>query len=138
MTELCLRSKAHWGYDDAFIAACRAELTIDPGDIHPEHMRVAVVDDLVAGYVELERNGRDLFLDKLYIEPTFLGQGVGRALMEWATAQAASWDHDSMIIEADPSAVGFYRRMGARDAGTAPSGSIPGRWLPRLVLELPD
>jgi hypothetical protein len=26
LTALALRSKAHWGYDDAFMEACRAEL----------------------------------------------------------------------------------------------------------------
>ena len=28
LTELCLRSKAVWGYDAAFMAACRIELTL--------------------------------------------------------------------------------------------------------------
>jgi hypothetical protein len=41
-----------------------------------------------------------------------------------------------MIIEADPDAAPFYRRLGARDAGLAPSGSIAGRMLPKLVVEL--
>jgi hypothetical protein len=41
-----------------------------------------------------------------------------------------------VFIEADPDAAPFYRRMGARDAGLAPSGSIAGRMLPRLVFEL--
>jgi hypothetical protein len=39
-------------------------------------------------------------------------------------------------IEADPDAVRFYQRMGARLAGSAASGSIPGRTLPRLILDL--
>ncbi|MEE8545291.1 MAG: hypothetical protein V3T29_05715 [Alphaproteobacteria bacterium] len=30
LTDLALRSKAHWGYDAAFMAACRAELTVTP------------------------------------------------------------------------------------------------------------
>jgi hypothetical protein len=42
----------------------------------------------------------------------------------------------TMVIEADPDAVGFYRRLGAVDYGTAPSGSIPGRLIPRLKLRL--
>jgi hypothetical protein len=28
LTELALRSKAHWGYDEAFMASCREELTV--------------------------------------------------------------------------------------------------------------
>jgi hypothetical protein len=30
----------------------------------------------------------------------------------------------------------FYRRMGAYDVGQAPSGSVPGRMLPKLVMNL--
>jgi hypothetical protein len=41
-----------------------------------------------------------------------------------------------MAIEADPDAAPFYRRMGAKDSGFAPSGSIPGRMLPKLIKEL--
>jgi hypothetical protein len=41
-----------------------------------------------------------------------------------------------MIIEADPDAAPFYRLMGARHTGFAPSQSIPGRMLPRLLMEL--
>ena len=38
---------------------------------------------------------------------------------------------------ADPFAAPFYRRMGMADVGMAPSGSIPGRMLPRLAMPLP-
>jgi hypothetical protein len=41
-----------------------------------------------------------------------------------------------MVIEADPGAAAFYERMGARHAGLAPSQSIAGRLLPRLLVEL--
>ncbi len=41
-----------------------------------------------------------------------------------------------MTIEADPDAAPFYRRLGARDTGLVPSGSIAGRWLPKLIVEL--
>lgn len=30
---LCLRSKAHWGYDAAFMRVCAAELTLTAADI---------------------------------------------------------------------------------------------------------
>ena len=35
-------------------------------------------------------------------------------------------------LDADPHAVGFYEHMGAKVIGEAPSGSIPGRMLPRM------
>ena len=41
-----------------------------------------------------------------------------------------------MMIDADPGAADFYRRMGAVDDGVIASTVIPGRFLPRLKLEL--
>ena len=40
LTRLALTSKAVWGYDASFMAACRAELTITPQGIsrHPTHL----------------------------------------------------------------------------------------------------
>jgi hypothetical protein len=43
-----------------------------------------------------------------------------------------------MRIEADPHAEAFYLGRGARCVGTAPSGSIPGRMLPLLEIDLSE
>jgi hypothetical protein len=48
----------------------------------------------------------------------------------------ATWGAARMTIEADPDAAPFYRHLGARDIGLAPSGSIAGRVLPKLALDL--
>jgi GNAT superfamily N-acetyltransferase len=133
---LCLRSKAVWGYDDAFMAACRTELTLHPDELRTTHLQVAERDGTVAGLVQLKVVDGDADLMKLFVEPALLGSGVGRLLFEWATARARSLGAVRMIIEADPGAVTFYQRMGARHAGFAPSQSIPGRMLPRLQMEL--
>jgi hypothetical protein len=42
----------------------------------------------------------------------------------------------SLEVHSDPHAVEFYRRRGARLVGTIPSGSIPGRVLPLLRIDL--
>jgi hypothetical protein len=38
--------------------------------------------------------------------------------------------------DADPDAAPFYRKMGAYDVGQAPSGSVPGRMLPKFAMNL--
>ena len=35
-------------------------------------------------------------------------------------------------LDSDPHAVGFYEKMGLKVKGWSPSGSIPGRLLPRM------
>ena len=136
LSELCLRSKAVWGYDDAFMAACRAELTLQPNELQSTHLQVAAVETVLAGLVQIKVTDEDADLLKLFVEPNRLKSGIGRLLLDWATARAKSLRALRLIIEADPDAVAFYQRMGAHLAGSAPSGSITGRRLPRLILDL--
>jgi GNAT superfamily N-acetyltransferase len=134
--ELCLRSKAVWGYDDAFMTACRAELTLCPDELQSTHIQVAERGSTVVGMAQVNVTGTDAYLLKLFVEPALLGSGVGRLLFEWATAKARGLGAVRVIIEADPGAAPFYEHMGARYAGSAHSQSIPGRMLPRMQIEL--
>jgi len=134
--ELCLRSKAIWGYDDAFMTACQNELTLRPDELQSTHLQVAERDSTVVGLAQVKVTDSDADLLKLFVEPALLRSGVGRLLFEWATARARGLGAVRMIIEADPDAAPFYERMGARYAGFAPSQSIPGRMLPRMQMGL--
>jgi GNAT superfamily N-acetyltransferase len=133
---LCLRSKAVWGYDDAFMAACRTELTLHAGELRTTHVQVAERDAMLVGLAQLKVTGGDAELMKLFVEPALLGSGIGRLLFEWAMERARALGAARITIEADPGAVPFYERMGAHRAGFAPSQSIPGRMLPLLQVEL--
>jgi GNAT superfamily N-acetyltransferase len=125
-----------WGYDNDFMEACRGELTLDPRDLRSSSIAVAEKDGKIVGVAQVKVVGREADLLKLFIEPTILRSGVGRTLFVWAIGQATSRGANRLVIEADPDAVPFYRRMGAEDCGLAPSGSIAGRMLPRLVKRL--
>ena len=136
LTELCLRSKAVWGYDEDFMRACRNELTLRPEELETSHFQVAERDRIAIGLAQIKMVGRDADLARLFVEPALLGAGFGRLLFEWAAATARNLGADGITIEADPGAAPFYERMGARQVGFAPSQSIPGRMLPLLRLEL--
>ena len=136
LSALCMRSKAHWGYDDAFVAACRAELTLGLHDLGENLLRVAEQEGAPVGVAQISLQGGWAELEKLFVAPAHIGCGVGRALFEWAAQAARGSGATSMNIESDPAAAPFYRRMGAHDAGTAPSTAIAGRELPRLILTL--
>jgi GNAT superfamily N-acetyltransferase len=136
LTDLCLRSKAVWGYDEAFMQACRSELTLTASNLQSSYLKVAEMGGRLVGVAQVTVKGEHAELDKLFVEPTCLRSGAGKALLEWATTTASDSGAATMVIEADPGAAGFYRRMGAVDDGTAPSRSILGRLLPRLKLRL--
>jgi GNAT superfamily N-acetyltransferase len=134
LTDLCLRSKAVWGYDAAFMEACRAELTISAQDI--AGIQVAVQDGRVIAMAQLAHHGRIADIDKLFVDPDVLKSGAGRALFAWCVETARGGGAVALTVVADPDAAGFYRRMGMRDDGWEASGSIPGRKLPKLQMAL--
>ena len=136
LTDLCLRSKAVWGYDRRFLEACRSEITLTPAYLRSPGLQVAELDGRVIGVVEVTSTGKDAELAKLFVEPDKLRTGVGRTLFEWAKTAAIALGASVLTIDSDPGAANFYRRMGAIDDGIVPFGSIPGRSLPRLVFRL--
>lgn len=136
LSALCLASKAVWGYDDGFLEACRDELTLTGDDLAKTEIVVASEDGVLLGVAQIESKGGTADLIKLFVAPDHMGRGLGRKLMAWCIEIARCRGADILTIEADPDAAPFYARMGAKNAGTAPSGSIPGRMLPRMVLAL--
>jgi GNAT superfamily N-acetyltransferase len=135
LTALCLRSKAIHGYDAAFMAACRAELTVHP-QRSGHRFAVAEAAGVAVGLAEIACEGRVAELQKLFVEPVWIGKGVGRALLDWARQEAISMGADRLMIDSDPGATDFYLALGAVREGLSPSGSIPGRFLPRLRFDL--
>lgn len=133
---LCRRSKALWGYDEAFLAACGDELTLTPVDLRDDGLRVALEGRVPVGVVQIALRGAEASLEKLFVAPERIGTGVGRTLFQWAFREARAAGSQRLTIEADPEAVGFYKRMGAHEEGFAASASIPGRMLPRLSVPL--
>ncbi|WP_299592434.1 GNAT family N-acetyltransferase [uncultured Tateyamaria sp.] len=135
LTALMHRSKAHWGYDEDFMKAARAVLDLTPRDIESGELRV-FDNNGPQGLCELVVRENRADLDKLFVAPEAMGQGVGRALVSWAIDQARAQGVTQMQIEADPDAVPFYERMGARVIGGVPSEAIAGRTLPLMQIDL--
>jgi GNAT superfamily N-acetyltransferase len=133
LTALCVRSKAHWGYDDAFMRSSQASLTVSDGDIASGRVLVATDDDRVVGVARVEPDGE---LGVMFVDPPAMGRGAGRALFAAAAALARRLGARSMPILADPNAAPFYERMGARFVSHAPSDAIPGRTLPLYEYDL--
>ncbi len=132
LSALALRSKRHWGYDDAFLSIVRSELTVSPEQTRTHRVMVAERDDRILGFYGLGGTGPDAELAWLFVEPDALRSGVGRALWHHAVDRARSSGCSSLVIESDPFAEGFYLTMGARREGESASRFIPGRVLPVL------
>ena len=131
-----MRSKALWGYDAAFMAMCLEELTVQPDAIEAGEVWVAEESDAIVGLLEIVPEGRAAELRLIFVEPGAVRSGVGRALWRHAEKRARAHGAKTLALDADPNAVPFYERMGMRVVGEEPSGSIPGRMLPRMEKSL--
>ena len=100
-------------------------------------MFVVEVCDRVVGFCTLESlEDARVELGGLFVEPGFIGTGLGRALMRHALAAARASGARIMVIHGDPNARAFYEASGAVEVGRVPSGSIPGRTLPLFEIDL--
>lgn len=135
LTELALRSKAGWGYDEAFMAACTEELTIPPRRCGPR-LVVAERAGALVGYAELAGDPPAVELLGLFVDPDAQGSGIGRILFDDAVQRARALGAAILFWDADPYAEEIYVRLGGRTVGREPSGSVPGRTLPRMELTL--
>jgi GNAT superfamily N-acetyltransferase len=136
LSDLCFRSKAVWGYDEKFMEACRRELSFEPRDLEFTPIAVADHNGRPIGVAQIRVVDGEADLLKLFVEPSTLRSGIGKALFVWASDVAKELGATRLTIDADPDAAPFYRRMGACDVGLTPSGSVPGRMLPKLVMNL--
>ncbi|MBL8155290.1 MAG: GNAT family N-acetyltransferase [Anaerolineae bacterium] len=133
LTGLFWRSKAHWGYDEAFMARVRETLRITPEIIEQQHVYVLETDGRIAGFYALHVLPDRLHLEDLFIEPDQIGMGYGRRLFDHAVEVGRRLGYDSFTLESDPNAEEFYLKLGAIRVGEHES-AIPGRFIPHLLV----
>ena len=137
LSALVIRSKAYWGYDAAFLEKCRPALTVSAAMIGAFPNRVAEVGGHLAGFAMIDSKDDPADLLLLFVEPWAMGRGVGRALFSWLETETRRAGRTGLRIEADPGAVPFYERCGARRTGAwAVSEVDAARYLPVLVRDL--
>jgi GNAT superfamily N-acetyltransferase len=122
LTRLCVRATAQLGYDEAFIDRAMPALTITVPLIAGGYVQVAVDEAGEAvGVVTVTPTAvlGIALLDGLFVDPPFWKRGVGRVLFEAAGTRAKKLKAGALMIYAEPSAEGFYKRM-------EPSGSAKG------------
>ena len=97
---------------------------------------VACVDEKIVGYFTLIRRDDDsIELDFMFVLVESMGQGIGRAMMHEAIRLARSYEAEHLWLIADPQAVGFYEKFGAKQVSNHQS-RIPGRTIPVMRIEL--
>jgi GNAT superfamily N-acetyltransferase len=134
LSALAMRSKAHWGYDAEFLEKVRPLLTFTEADLVGSAVYVLSIDGQALGVYRITGTPPEGELEDLWLDPSLIGRGLGRSLFEHALLRARELRFDSLVIEGEPNAVGFYAAMGAMRIGARRSPS--GRTLPLLRVML--
>lgn len=113
LREIAVAAKAHWGY-----GLDRVEEWAERGDFEPESLRareiyVAEAHGEPVGWAALIPRDELGWLEDLWIDPPWIGRGVGRLLFEHVAERARELGARRLEWEAEPNALGFYERMGA-------------------------
>jgi GNAT superfamily N-acetyltransferase len=138
LSEVAIAAKSYWRYPAHWIEQWRTQLTIKPEYVRDNDVYATVNQaEQIVGWYAVAGTGAFLVLDNLWVRPDHIGTGVGRMLLEHAVAHAAARGADTLELEADPHAAGFYERMGMQCVG-AKAAAMDGleRCLPIFVMKL--
>jgi GNAT superfamily N-acetyltransferase len=109
--ELTFESKAHWGYDRDFVRRWAEGLTFES----EQERWVAEVDGVIVAWAGLFPPVDGVaVLDDLWVDPAWLGHGLGRQLFELAADRARELGAERLEWGAERHALGFYEKMGGR------------------------
>jgi GNAT superfamily N-acetyltransferase len=140
LTRLCVRATMHAGHDEAFIDRTMPALTITVPSITANYVRVAQDgSNEVVGVVWVTPTALQGIaqLHGLYVDPARWKRGIGRVLFGTAVTRAKEMKAGAIMISAEPSAEGFYKRMGAIRIGEGPFYFSPETILPSLLYVIP-
>ncbi|MBE0550563.1 MAG: GNAT family N-acetyltransferase [Rubrivivax sp.] len=133
---IAIEAKAHWGYSKEQLHAWRDELVVSEESLTTRPVCVAEEDGHPIGFAQVATDAQPWELWAMWVRPSHMGKGVGKALLGWATEFAAAGGQPELAIDADPNAGDFYRACGAKMVGSvaAPIAGSPERVRPQLRL----
>ena len=140
LTRLCVRATMHAGHDEAFIDRAMPAITITVPLISANCVQVAqngtseVVGVVLVTPTALQGIAQ---LHGLFVDPAHWKRGIGRVLFGAAVARAKGIKAGALMITAEPSSEGFYKRMGAIRIGEGPFYFSPETILPSLLYVIP-
>ena len=114
LKEIAIDAKGFWGYEPA-----KVRDWADRGDFTDETLAaltvfVAESGGRVIAWSSVAEKVERAWLADLWVEPDWIGKGVGSALFRHSALYARQIGARGLEWEAEPNALGFYEKMGAR------------------------
>lgn len=109
------------GNRDALLANPDA-IELPPDQIAAGYVFNAERDGAIVGFAAVvPRDGPDMDLDALFVEPHFWRRGIGRLLVEYSIVFARAQGSAALHVVGNPHAEEFYRACGFEMLGTVPT-----------------
>jgi N-acetylglutamate synthase-like GNAT family acetyltransferase len=109
------------GDRDALLANPDA-IELPPDQIAAGHVFIAERDGAIVGFsAVLPREGPEMDLDGLFVEPHLWRHGIGRLLVEHSVVFARAQGSAALHVVGNPHAEEFYRACGFEMLGTVPT-----------------
>lgn len=135
--ELAFRSKAHWKYPIQFLEASRDHLKLSALQIGQGWGEIAATPEQWLGYYFILPSLSHCQLEHLWVEPDWIGKGVGSKLLEQAIKSVKNAGfHDKIQVYSDRNAEAFYLKHGFKRIGEVPSEIEGAPNLPSLQLKV--
>jgi GNAT superfamily N-acetyltransferase len=135
LREIARASKGYWGYEPERVAEWVVGLDLSPAGLRKKEVYVAEVAGCVVGWSALIPRGVVCWFDDLWIDPAWIGKGVGTRMFRHAVGRAREVGATRIELEAERHAVGFYEKMGARYVRDSEPG-VWGRISPVVAIEI--
>jgi len=100
-----------WGWDDAIQEAMHNQR------FNPATTQVITVDGIDAGILVTEERPTELYLERIAIDPSHQGNGIGSRVIQGLLAEAAEQGKTMLleVLTTNPRAEVLYRRLGFRE-----------------------
>ncbi|MBL7671441.1 MAG: GNAT family N-acetyltransferase [Bdellovibrionaceae bacterium] len=134
LSGLAVRSKSYWPYPPDYLEKCYNVLKVTSEDIRNWPVGVSELNGEIIGFFALKTVSDENRLDHLWIDPRFVGKGVGKSLFKEAVLAAKRIGWSQFRIASDPYAEPFYLKMGAKNVGSVQSNIRPNLLLPHMEI----
>jgi GNAT superfamily N-acetyltransferase len=135
LREIAIASKSYWGYDPEWVTEWAALGDFSARALSEKAVYVAEADGRAVAFAVLIPNDKVCILDDLWVEAEWIGHGIGSRLFRFCGEQARRLGAERLEWEAEPNAVGFYERMGARRVRDS-ARTMWGRVIPVMRADL--
>jgi GNAT superfamily N-acetyltransferase len=114
--------RASWSNEGDRTLLCRHPelLQFDDTAVREGRTVVAAAGDLVVGFYSTSTHPPSVELEDLFVDPDWMGRGVGRTLIEDAIAATRRSGYTSIDVDANGHARRFYTVLGFVECGEVP------------------